>query len=171
MTTGLDPAMTLGCGGWGGNITSDNISPKHLLNIKRLAYETQPAKGTVTSDTTSPFPTAGPAGPRPQRAGLNPDVLGPRIDQFLASRGIVGSDPSTRAGAASRTVPTYSDPGTVRGSDPGTAARVRAAEFVCEEDVRRAVLSGVKIVLDSRTIVTPAARDLGEEKRVFVDSR
>jgi hypothetical protein len=32
--TGLDPAMTLGCG-WGGNITSDNISPRHLLNLKR----------------------------------------------------------------------------------------------------------------------------------------
>ncbi len=49
MTTGLDPAMTLGCGGWGGNITSDNISPKHLLNIKRLAYQTQPAKGSPAS--------------------------------------------------------------------------------------------------------------------------
>ena len=35
--------MTLGCGGSGGNITSDNISPRHLLNIKRLAYETNPA--------------------------------------------------------------------------------------------------------------------------------
>ena len=35
--------MTLGCGGWGGNITSDNISPRHLLNIKRLAYEITPA--------------------------------------------------------------------------------------------------------------------------------
>ena len=44
LTTGLDPAMTLGCGGWGGNITSDNISPRHLLNIKRLAYEVRPAR-------------------------------------------------------------------------------------------------------------------------------
>src|SRR5262249_7936346 len=44
LTTGLDPSMTLGCGGWGGNITSDNISPRHLINIKRLAYETEPAK-------------------------------------------------------------------------------------------------------------------------------
>ena len=34
--------MTLGCGGYGGNITSDNISPRHLLNIKRLAYEIDP---------------------------------------------------------------------------------------------------------------------------------
>ncbi len=43
LTTGLDPAMTLGCGGYGGNITSDNITPRHLLNNKRLAYELRPA--------------------------------------------------------------------------------------------------------------------------------
>src|SRR6188768_2991413 len=49
LTTGLDPAMTLGCGGWGGNITSDNISPRHLLNIKRLAYELRPAVTSVVS--------------------------------------------------------------------------------------------------------------------------
>src|SRR5471030_133726 len=42
LSTGLDPAMTLGCGGFGGNITSDNISPRHLLNIKRVAYEISP---------------------------------------------------------------------------------------------------------------------------------
>jgi acetaldehyde dehydrogenase (acetylating) len=31
-------AMTLGCGAVAGNITSDNIGPQHLMNIKRLAY-------------------------------------------------------------------------------------------------------------------------------------
>ncbi len=41
-TTGLDPSMTLGCGSLGGNITADNISPKHLMNIKRMAYEIKP---------------------------------------------------------------------------------------------------------------------------------
>ena len=40
ISSGLDPAMTLGCGGFGGNITSDNITPRHLLNVKRLAHET-----------------------------------------------------------------------------------------------------------------------------------
>jgi len=45
LTTGLAPAMTLGCGGWGGNITSDNITPRHLLNVKRLAYELRPMAG------------------------------------------------------------------------------------------------------------------------------
>ncbi|RNB90491.1 acetaldehyde dehydrogenase (acetylating) [Brevibacillus fluminis] len=37
-TTGILPSMTLGCGSFGNNITSDNIGPKHLLNIKRVAF-------------------------------------------------------------------------------------------------------------------------------------
>jgi acetaldehyde dehydrogenase (acetylating) len=37
-TTGIPPSMTLGCGSFGNNITSDNIGPKHLLNIKRVAF-------------------------------------------------------------------------------------------------------------------------------------
>lgn len=40
-TSGLPPALTLGCGTLGGNITSDNIGPQHLINIKRLAYPTK----------------------------------------------------------------------------------------------------------------------------------
>jgi acetaldehyde dehydrogenase (acetylating) len=38
-TTGLAPSMSLGCGAYAGNITSDNITPMHLINVKRLAYE------------------------------------------------------------------------------------------------------------------------------------
>jgi acetaldehyde dehydrogenase (acetylating) len=41
-TTGLAPSMSLGCGAYAGNITSDNITPMHLLNVKRLAYERRP---------------------------------------------------------------------------------------------------------------------------------
>ena len=37
-TTGLDPAMTLGSGTWGGAITGDNITPLHLVNLKRIAW-------------------------------------------------------------------------------------------------------------------------------------
>ena len=37
-TTGLAPALTLGCGTWGGSITSDNVTPLHLINRKRIAY-------------------------------------------------------------------------------------------------------------------------------------
>jgi len=34
--------MTLGPGTWGGSIISDNVTAKHLLNIKSLAFETNP---------------------------------------------------------------------------------------------------------------------------------
>jgi acetaldehyde dehydrogenase (acetylating) len=40
-STNLFPAMTLGCGALGGNITSDNIGPQHLMNIKRIAWESR----------------------------------------------------------------------------------------------------------------------------------
>jgi acyl-CoA reductase-like NAD-dependent aldehyde dehydrogenase len=37
MTTGLDCSLTLGCGTFGGNSTTDNVTYRHLLNIKRVA--------------------------------------------------------------------------------------------------------------------------------------
>jgi acetaldehyde dehydrogenase (acetylating) len=40
-STNLFPAMTLGCGAPGGNITSDNIGPQHLMNVKRIAWESR----------------------------------------------------------------------------------------------------------------------------------
>jgi hypothetical protein len=40
-STNLFPAMTLGCGAPGGNITSDNIGPLHLINVKRIAWESR----------------------------------------------------------------------------------------------------------------------------------
>jgi len=41
-TTSLTPSLTLGVGTWGGSIVSENISAKHLMNIKTLAFETNP---------------------------------------------------------------------------------------------------------------------------------
>jgi acetaldehyde dehydrogenase / alcohol dehydrogenase len=35
--TGLTPSLTLGCGTFGGNSTTDNVTFTHLLNVKRLA--------------------------------------------------------------------------------------------------------------------------------------
>ncbi|WP_409346852.1 acetaldehyde dehydrogenase (acetylating) [Paenibacillus sp. MBLB4367] len=37
-TTGIMPSLTLGCGSYGHNITSDNIGPRHLMNLKRVAF-------------------------------------------------------------------------------------------------------------------------------------
>lgn len=37
-TTGLAPSFTLGCGTWGGSSVSENVTPLHLINIKRVAW-------------------------------------------------------------------------------------------------------------------------------------
>jgi acetaldehyde dehydrogenase (acetylating) len=164
LTTGLDPSMTLGCGGWGGNITSDNISPRHLLNIKRLAYETNPAP--VRRDAAAPaapLPKA-PPGPRVS-AGIAAEPLARRIDEFLASRGYMPAPGPTVVvpPPAATDAPRAETPKPK--AEPGPGAKI--ADFVCEDDVRQAIRQGRKIVIGERTIVTPAARDLGEEHRVF----
>jgi len=35
---GLNPTTTLGCGSWGNNSISENLTFKHLINISRIAY-------------------------------------------------------------------------------------------------------------------------------------
>jgi hypothetical protein len=141
LTTGLDPAMTLGCGGYGGNITSDNISPRHLLNIKRLAYEVTPAAIRLEK---APAPAAATGPP-----GISAEALTRRIDSFLGSRGY-------RPEARSQTT-----------RAPSAASSSPPLEFVCEDDVRAALASGRTLVISERAIVTPSARDLGEQYRVF----
>src|SRR5215471_7391104 len=49
-TTDLEPSMTLGCGSWGGNVTSDNISPRHLVDVKRISFETQPINHALSEE-------------------------------------------------------------------------------------------------------------------------
>ena len=175
-TTSLDPSMTLGCGGWGGNITSDNIGPQHLLNIKRLAYETSPAprRASEPPATRPNEPAAGriegplplprtPDVPRP--AGIAAESLARRIDQFLASRGYAAPAAAEPKGIAAPVAPPSPGPAKFE-----PVAREKPSDFVCEEDVRQAVRHGRKIVIGERTIVTPAARDLGEQHRVFVQA-
>jgi len=157
-TTGLEPAMTLGCGGFGGNITSDNISPKHLLNIKRVAYEIRPVPRVPErpnvpkasfelADPTLPVAVALPKAPvKPQPDGITADSLTHRIDQFLSTRGLAPASPARPAAPAESAQP---------------------EKFVCEEDVRLAVKDGRKLLIGEKTIVTPAARDAGDAAKVF----
>jgi acetaldehyde dehydrogenase (acetylating) len=167
LTTGLDPAMTLGCGGFGGNITSDNISPRHLLNIKRLAYELRPAAAPImpiADHTAAATPAAaGVRLPQPPlrivSGGISGDVLSARIDQFLQSRGFAPGTPvvsDAQKDAQASAAPAAAAP---------PAAEI--ATFVCEDDVRQAIKMGRRIALGERTIVTPAARDLGEAHHIF----
>jgi hypothetical protein len=49
------------------------------------------------------------------------------------------------------------------GSSNGNAP----VDFVSEDDVKRAIQKGQKIFINSKTIITPAARDIGEPAEVF----
>jgi len=159
LTTGLDPAMTLGCGGWGGNITSDNISPRHLLNIKRLAYEIRPAVQTAAKPSRDAAPSEAPLPKAPTRSvstGISAQTLSARVDAFLSSRGFRPTE-LPRADA-----PVDPHPTPVPADNP--------RDFICEDDVREALKSGRTLLIGDRTIVTPSARELGESNKVFVQS-
>ena len=155
MTTGLDPSMTLGCGGYGGNVTSDNISPLHLLNVKRLAYETRTAsqaaadldaRGAGRSDGRT-------AGERPAPAGLDAGLVADRVATLLdGPRGMPATDLASPGSRIPAPVPDGESP----------------VAFVCEADVRTAIRESRPIVIDDRTIVTPAARDLAAAHGVLL---
>lgn len=49
-STGLIPSFTLGCGTWGGSSTTENVSPMHLLNIKKVAYGIHDCATLASSD-------------------------------------------------------------------------------------------------------------------------
>ncbi|MGZ9585206.1 aldehyde dehydrogenase family protein [Paenibacillus marinisediminis] len=53
MSTGIFPSMTLGCGSYGNNITSDNIGPQHLMNIKRVAFGIRDIPSNKPQETTN----------------------------------------------------------------------------------------------------------------------
>ena len=177
MTTGLDPSMTLGCGGYGGNITSDNITPRHLLNVKRLAYEVRPVSRSATPEPTPPAAAPLPEAPaKPVSGGLDPELLARRVETFLAARGIASSSP---APPEDDTAAAPRQPDAASAGPPSRAPAVpppapppleTPVEFVCEDDVRQAMHEDRRIVVNDRTIITPAARDLGEQHRVFVQA-
>jgi acetaldehyde dehydrogenase (acetylating) len=183
LSTGLDPAMTLGCGGYGGNITSDNISPRHLLNIKRLAYEVAPtvsrwdrpgnisapgaSRAEANADPRRPVDLPSSPPRTPVAGGIEAAALSRRIDKFLSSRGFQSpTDVALHTGGASTDT-------SVQSEYSRAGARIYSEvvcpplEFVCEEDVRRAIQEGRKLSISERAIVTPAARDLGEQHRIF----
>ncbi|HLL16926.1 MAG TPA: aldehyde dehydrogenase family protein [Pyrinomonadaceae bacterium] len=104
-STALPPSMTLGCGSWGGNVTSDNISPLHLMDIKRVAFETRPVKSARPARTAAQTP-AQTAVPSPQsqpaasQAGgkVSREDVAAIVDRFLSNRN------------ASQPTPTYHAP-------------------------------------------------------------
>ena len=206
ITTNVFPSMTLGCGAMAGNITSDNVGPMHLINIKRVAYHVRDADSAFESEEARSFlagrPAAAVAGAGNSSLGKSGySEIAVKVDRYLEQRGVsagvgsVSSAAATRAGTAVLAKPAASvvdrflssRPGSStsahesapRTSAPGSPARptanpappappVEVVSFVCEDDVRRAMVKQSKIYVDKKTIITPAARDLDHDVKVLV---
>ena len=193
ITTNVFPSMTLGCGAMAGNITSDNVGPMHLINIKRVAYHVRDADSAFESEEARRFLAGGAA---PAVAGTAGSDISVKVDRYLAQRGVGGparsSSPapvspaatavlakpsaavvdrflSSRPGAASSTPTTDTPASSVRAKlAANPAPPVDVVPFVCEDDVRRAMVKQSKIYVGKKTIITPAARDLDYELKVLV---
>ncbi len=250
-STALPPSMTLGCGSWGGNVTSDNISPLHLMDIKRVAFETRavtsnrPAKTDAKTNAqgivnTSPFvkPSGSSPAQTPVSASISREEIAGIVDRFLSTRSVnpsaassidlsnahlrptasplpqqpdvdvaAGIQQSLNAAAphaeaapvaeangggngfasvsvtqsdvtassaqsdSAATIPIISTQPKISNGDsaPATAQSNghHTVDFVCEDDVRRAMQKGEKIYTNARTIITPAAHDMGDAAEVF----
>ncbi len=165
ITTNLFPAMTLGCGAVAGNSTGDNVTPLHLLNIKRVAWavrephEALPALGkpaTVGGIAMSDGP-------------IDKSRVIAAVEKVLSQRGVASPGASPTAAIVDRFLAR-------RGAPAAPAAPAEPAEstpipkpaivdFVCENDIREAIRDGRKIHICAKSIVTPAARDLANQQR------
>src|SRR5436190_824324 len=164
LTTDLEPSMTLGCGSWGGNVTSDNVSPIHLMDIKRIAFETKPVnkatKVRAAAVANSPVQESKPVVKREQIAAI--------VDQFLSQK---IKDVPAHVEPVTESPPPSPVKTVIHELRPQSltenGANVSPVDFVSETDVRNAIEKGVKIYITAKTILTPSARDLGDEKDVF----
>jgi acetaldehyde dehydrogenase (acetylating) len=276
-STNLFPAMTLGCGSPGGNITSDNIGPQHLMNVKRVAWESRPVEhrtipadqrlaamsvpvqksaaasaGASGTPASSGFSAAGfsgrdlsgigssvpgapsfassvkggdvdsgvrqgtalavpkvstaPGASAPEaialKATLSPIVaaaaaLAPVpdrqtiariVEQVFTARGIPrrggstvapldvrqGTAPAVAKSDAEKVIPEalFPKPAPIPSAPLPTPhplpPPVEVAEFLSENDVRMALTRNRKLYIGPKTILTPSARDLGNEHDIFV---
>jgi len=172
-STNLFPAMTLGCGAVGGNITSDNISPLHLINLRRLAYEARPVtqKEIVrVAGVAAPAAATACACQARQKDESVPPVAGATSDRVAVAQAIE----RFLAKKTGKPAPATVAPSTPAAAKPAPAAtppvsrpKPRPVDFVSEEEIRIALNRKEKIVIGSKTIITPAARDLAAQHDVF----
>jgi len=160
------------------------------MDIKRVAFETRPVKSVrpaagASTSVSAPKPTV--AEPAVAGGKINRQEIAAIVDRFLAGKGVEGRTPASPLPQP----PVVNEPGSMY-SAPVTNQEPRSAnsngsersepvsksvtssangskpvDFVSEDDVRRAIQKGEKIYITAKTIITPAARDLGEPAEVF----
>ena len=99
-STGLAPSFTLGCGTWGGSSVSENVTPMHLVNIKRVAYGIKDVTRLIQDDPTwthtaelERIGACAPAAPAPAAAPA-PTPVAPAPAPAYNNSGFVSYSPS-----------------------------------------------------------------------------
>ena len=196
-STNLFPAMTLGCGALGGNITSDNIGPQHLMNLRRVAWESRAIEHrSIPAAQRMDAPSAASRAAAASASGAGIPAGGTKAP---TSQPQPNYAPSTPASSAAANIPdratiahavehVMAHLGIARGAaassggkaagPPAAVAKAPTAKaipagqsvspFVTEGDVRRAVTRGEKIFIGPKTILTPSARDVAGSEDVLV---
>ncbi|MEO6588702.1 MAG: aldehyde dehydrogenase family protein [Pyrinomonadaceae bacterium] len=176
-STDLSPSMTLGCGSWGGNVTSDNVSPIHLMDVKRVAFETKPVEKVQGSKfkVQSSFEQK----PRIENQRPKREEIAAIVDKFLSQKLSESSIeiPKTEIEnkIENQPLPIENQDGSpvktiiheLKSQSSSNGAKPVPVDFVSEDDVRRAYDKGEKIYVTAKTIITPSAKDLGEEREIF----
>jgi len=87
------------------------------------------------------------------------------VERYLSKRGIVATPAESCPPAAPCSITASTT------APPPAAEPVTIVDFVCEDDVRRAIEQSRKIYIGPKTIVTPSARDLALRHDTLVVSR
>jgi hypothetical protein len=152
------------------------------MDIKRVAFETRPVQSKRPAIAAQPTASqqqpatarSTPAAPS-SRASGTPQVsrqeIAAIVDRFLANRPAESNPPALAPPASQSDHSTGGNGGAARArtSSPSQSSSNghKAAEFVSEDDVKRALQKGEKIYVGPRTIITPSARDIGDPAEVF----
>ena len=132
------------------------------MDIKRVAFETKPVSRQQA--TVGNRQSANNAKAPINRSVPRREDIAAIVDSFLSKK--LGQTPEPPQAAPVAEVKTV-----VHEITPENAVQkpvpIKTVDFVSEDDVRKAIENGEKIYISKKTILTPSARDLGEEKEVF----
>ena len=195
LTTNVFPSMTLGCGAVAGNITSDNVGPQHLINIKRLAYAVRtPEEAIQIPNVARNSAGVSSTASASVSAAVPRDVIAQAVEKYLVERGMAKPSAATPVAASSAALvaeqvvdrflalkATHTEPApaapvcNIPGPAPESAKKpapaepeIRVSDFVCEKDVSEAIAQSRKIYIGPKTIVTPSARELAARGDILV---
>lgn len=117
ISTGLNVAFTLGCGTCGGSSVSENVSPLHLINIKKVAYGLKDCTTLLADDATFRHPQ--------QAVSQTVKVCGPCRGASVSPAELVASFEQRRNAGAADSEKTGSQPVSGSCDEEKLAALVR----------------------------------------------